>query len=348
MSASAALTTAVLPSAAGAPRPSAHRGRAPARDAAWREDADEERAAGEPGAEGVGDFHPPPGQPACPDEGPGERGDASGVGPRAEERGGGARGGRRGGCCQGLHASIRGWAFGPDCSEGHGPLESAEFSQESRLPSRPLGIHHAPLSARPDRAQVAVLVGVARHVRDPRLPGARKTYVLDMFPYPSGDGLHVGHPEGYTATDIVARFERMRGTSVMHPMGFDAFGLPAEEYAIRTGTPPRESTERNIANFTRQLKMLGFSYDWDRVALDDRSGVRSLDAVDLPRPLRHLVRPDAAEGAADRRTADPAETCRLAAGPQSNPTATPTGSRTSRRRPSTGARPSARCLPTRR
>ena len=99
----------------------------------------------------------------------------------------------------------------------------------------------------------------------PRLPGARKTYVLDMFPYPSGEGLHVGHPEGYTATDIVARFERMRGTSVMHPMGFDAFGLPAEEYAIRTGTPPRESTERNIANFTRQLKMLGFSYDWDRV-----------------------------------------------------------------------------------
>jgi len=86
-----------------------------------------------------------------------------------------------------------------------------------------------------------------------------------MFPYPSGEGLHVGHPEGYTATDIVARFERMRGTSVMHPMGFDAFGLPAEEYAIRTGTPPRESTERNIANFTRQLKMLGFSYDWDRV-----------------------------------------------------------------------------------
>ena len=95
-------------------------------------------------------------------------------------------------------------------------------------------------------------------------PG-RKAYILDMFPYPSGDGLHVGHPEGYTATDIVARFERMRGTSVMHPMGFDAFGLPAEEYAIRTGTPPRESTDRNIATFTRQLKMLGFSYDWDRV-----------------------------------------------------------------------------------
>jgi leucyl-tRNA synthetase len=99
----------------------------------------------------------------------------------------------------------------------------------------------------------------------PRLPAGRKAYLLDMFPYPSGDGLHVGHPEGYTATDIVARFERMRGTSVIHPMGFDAFGLPAEEYAIRTGTPPRESTDRNIATFTRQLKMLGFSYDWNRV-----------------------------------------------------------------------------------
>jgi len=99
--------------------------------------------------------------------------------------------------------------------------------------------------------------------------------VLDMFPYPSGEGLHVGHPEGYTATDIVSRFERMRGTTVMHPMGFDAFGLPAEEYAIRTGTPPRESTERNIANFTRQLKMLGFSYDWNRaLATTDPDYVR--------------------------------------------------------------------------
>ncbi len=100
--------------------------------------------------------------------------------------------------------------------------------------------------------------------RSPRLPTGKKAYILDMFPYPSGDGLHVGHPEGYTATDIVSRFERMRGSSVIHPMGFDAFGLPAEEHAIRTGTPPRESTERNIATFKRQLKMLGFSYDWER------------------------------------------------------------------------------------
>ena len=100
--------------------------------------------------------------------------------------------------------------------------------------------------------------------RSPRLPSGKKAYILDMFPYPSGDGLHVGHPEGYTATDIVSRFERMRGTSVVHPMGFDAFGLPAEEHAIRTGTPPRASTERNIATFKRQLQMLGFSYDWER------------------------------------------------------------------------------------
>ena len=100
--------------------------------------------------------------------------------------------------------------------------------------------------------------------RTPELPVGEKLYVLDMFPYPSGDGLHVGHPEGYTATDIVCRFERMRGKSVLHPMGFDAFGLPAEEHAIKTNTPPRESTERNIANFRRQLKMLGFSYDWSR------------------------------------------------------------------------------------
>ena len=98
----------------------------------------------------------------------------------------------------------------------------------------------------------------------PRLPAGEKLYVLDMFPYPSGDGLHVGHPEGYTATDIICRFERMRGKSVMHPMGWDAFGLPAEQHAKRTGTPPRVTTEKNIDTFRRQLQILGFSYDWDR------------------------------------------------------------------------------------
>ncbi len=100
--------------------------------------------------------------------------------------------------------------------------------------------------------------------KTPEKVTGEKLYVLDMFPYPSGEGLHVGHPEGYTATDIVVRQARMAGKSVLHPMGFDAFGLPAEEHAIKTNTPPRESTERNINNFIRQLKMLGFSYDWDR------------------------------------------------------------------------------------
>ncbi|MHC5061431.1 MAG: leucine--tRNA ligase [Planctomycetota bacterium] len=91
-----------------------------------------------------------------------------------------------------------------------------------------------------------------------------KYYVLDMFPYPSGQGLHVGHPEGYTATDIVARYKRMKGFNVLHPMGWDAFGLPAEQYAVQTGTHPAETTKKNIDNMRRQIKSLGFSYDWDR------------------------------------------------------------------------------------
>ncbi|WP_069131379.1 leucine--tRNA ligase [Rhodohalobacter halophilus] len=91
-----------------------------------------------------------------------------------------------------------------------------------------------------------------------------KYYILDMFPYPSGSGLHVGHPEGYTATDILARYKRMKGFNVLHPIGWDAFGLPAEQYAIKTGTHPRETTEKNINRFREQLQMLGFSYDWDR------------------------------------------------------------------------------------
>jgi leucyl-tRNA synthetase len=91
-----------------------------------------------------------------------------------------------------------------------------------------------------------------------------KFYVLDMFPYPSGAGLHVGHPEGYTATDITARYHRMRGRNVLHPMGWDAFGLPAEQYAIQKGRHPAETTRENCDNFRRQLKALGFSYDWDR------------------------------------------------------------------------------------
>ncbi len=91
-----------------------------------------------------------------------------------------------------------------------------------------------------------------------------KYYVLDMFPYPSGHGLHVGHPEGYTASDIVSRYKRMNGFNVLHPMGWDAFGLPAEQYAVKTGTPPAETTRANIDNIRRQIQSLGFSYDWDR------------------------------------------------------------------------------------
>ncbi|RIE04474.1 leucine--tRNA ligase [Cohnella faecalis] len=94
--------------------------------------------------------------------------------------------------------------------------------------------------------------------------GKPKFYALDMFPYPSGAGLHVGHPEGYTATDIVSRYKRMKGFNVLHPMGWDAFGLPAEQYALQTGRHPREITVENINNFRRQIKSLGFSYDWER------------------------------------------------------------------------------------
>ncbi len=97
-----------------------------------------------------------------------------------------------------------------------------------------------------------------------RHTGKPKIYVLDMFPYPSGAGLHVGHPEGYTATDILSRFKRMKGFDVLHPMGWDAFGLPAEQHAIRTNTHPRDTTVANIKTFKRQLKSLGFSYDWSR------------------------------------------------------------------------------------
>lgn len=99
---------------------------------------------------------------------------------------------------------------------------------------------------------------------DEKFPKEKRMYVLDMFPYPSAAGLHVGHPEGYTATDIYCRYLRMNGYNVLHPMGFDSFGLPAENYAIKTGTHPKTTTNANIKKFTQQIKSLGFSYDWDR------------------------------------------------------------------------------------
>ena len=107
-------------------------------------------------------------------------------------------------------------------------------------------------------------------LEDENYPPERRAYVLDMFPYPSGAGLHVGHPEGYTATDMYCRYLRMKGYAVLHPMGFDSFGLPAENYAIKTGTHPRLTTQENINNFRRQIQSFGFSYDWDReVATSD-------------------------------------------------------------------------------
>src|SRR4028118_1382735 len=106
------------------------------------------------------------------------------------------------------------------------------------------------------------------HAPNPGEPGFNpeqpKYYVLDMFPYPSGAGLHVGHPEGYTATDIVARWKRMLGFNVLHPMGWDAFGLPAEQYAVKENVHPAVTTATNIDTFRRQIQSLGFSYDWDR------------------------------------------------------------------------------------
>ena len=95
-------------------------------------------------------------------------------------------------------------------------------------------------------------------------PAKPKFYVLDMFPYPSGAGLHVGHPLGYIASDIYSRYKRLKGFNVLHPMGFDAYGLPAEQYAIQTGQHPAVTTEKNIARYREQLDKIGFSYDWDR------------------------------------------------------------------------------------
>ena len=157
-------------------------------------------------------------------------------------------------------------------------------------------------------------------------PATPKFYVLDMFPYPSGAGLHVGHPEGYTATDIVARYKRMKGFNVLHPMGYDSFGLPAQQYAVEHGIHPRITTERNIANIERQIKMFGFSYDWSRrVATTDPDYYRWTQWIFLQmfnawfdpdarkaRPITTLVEKLKREGLSGRALRDAVDAKRLA------------------------------------
>ncbi len=130
---------------------------------------------------------------------------------------------------------------------------------------------------------------------------AEKTYLLDMFPYPSGEGLHVGHPLGYVGTDVLGRFLRMTGRNVLHTIGYDAFGLPAEQYAVRTGTHPRTTTEANIARYRAQLRRLGFAHDQPPQRHHHGPGVLPLDPMDLPAAVRRLVRPGRPSGPADRR-----------------------------------------------
>jgi len=145
-----------------------------------------------------------------------------------------------------------------------------------------------------------------------------KYYVLDMFPYPSAAGLHVGHPEGYTASDIVARYKRMKGFNVLHPMGYDAFGLPAEQYAVQTGTDPKTTTAKNVDNIRKQIKSLGFSYDWDReVNTTDPNYYKWTQWIFLKffnsyfdeteqkaKPIEHLPIPDGLSGVEKQRYID--------------------------------------------
>ena len=133
------------------------------------------------------------------------------------------------------------------------------------------------------------------------LDPAEKFYLMDMFPYPSGSGLHVGHPLGFIGTDVLGRFQRMTGRTVLHTMGFDAFGLPAEQYAVQTGTHPRATTEANIERYRAQIRRLGLAHDKRRVGRDHRHRVLPLDAVDLPADPRVVVRRDGRPGPADHR-----------------------------------------------
>lgn len=160
----------------------------------------------------------------------------------------------------------------------------------------------------------------------PEVAGKPKYYILDMFPYPSGSGLHVGHPEGYTATDILARFKRMNGYHVLHPMGWDAFGLPAEQHAIATGEHPSVNTQNNVNTFRRQIKSLGFSYDWDReVDTTDPNYVKWTQWIFLTiydtwydteqqkgRPISELPIPDVVRGMGDAAVREYVDSHRLA------------------------------------
>ena len=161
---------------------------------------------------------------------------------------------------------------------------------------------------------------------DPAAAGKPKYYVLDMFPYPSGAGLHVGHPEGYTASDIVARYKRMKGFNVLHPIGWDAFGLPAEQYAVQTGTHPAVTTRKNIDNMRRQIQALGFSYDWNRQVDTTDIGYYKWtqwiflkfynswfdDAQQKARPIEELPIPDAVKAQGDAAVRDYIDNRRLA------------------------------------
>ncbi len=160
--------------------------------------------------------------------------------------------------------SVRlGSASGHDLSYVCPPMSSETLPSRPAAaePTEPARYHHAEVEPRWQRWWDEH--GTFRAARSAER-ARPKRYVLDMFPYPSGAGLHVGHPEGYTATDILSRYWRMKGIDVLHPMGWDAFGLPAEQHAINTGTHPADTTKQNIATFKRQLKALGFSYDWSR------------------------------------------------------------------------------------